>query len=945
MDQNTLNSYLSSTPIDQLDIPHFIEKNLGYLLVDRGFSRFLYSSISEEKKADALLAFLKTRSHMEHHRPHKKGDGINEYEVYCSYSKQESRLSLSDFYEAFSGFFTIPLLYNALDCSPDVVKAIRSLLEIGESQDQIMEFLHTVYNNPSTSFVPSKNSDLENDSALNYQRKMAYANAKRLLMPIANKILDAICVALTDFEYNDILLENNAVLHLFASALEKDKTNQPVMIVEPTSFLIKRLYGNNPLRNRTIIFVLGNQVLVDIYSKFFENKSFQFVFSEDLDSKLSTPSNIPTDILVFGTHIKEPEIKTNYIKTLLSSARDKHTLFFLDADNVLKCGDSSLGRHLSQTFFNRVWLFPEGIQNSTMPIRKTLLQTQYGYCDSSINVFVTHFRLSENEKNQFLMPYMFNASLSIEEAKSSDVSFRNTFWVQYFSYYKKTSQKRKSAISYCFSAEIMVYYRLSGEGTPEHPFRLSAYVREPGDKKSKAAIIDESKKSTKKVAPNEIEQWIKNDYLRDDNVRVSVINSYQRFYENKPITLRSFVYINQKWSKDLPSTVREDLFVLSDSILGDLYLDRITSTDIESVLEEDMQRYSSKMSLLSDLFDVAILHGHCSCNPAKSILRQTRVDREDYYQVRANLTRKNLSREQFIKLYIILNKQCAKHSQVHLAAMICLLLGLDANIVCALKWRDLIQITTADFSFLQICIQRQLNNDGTEIRPFTSHEQFRLIPCPSVLTDLLFDYYQLVLTASTGLSKDLIKERFIFGAANSSENTRPLFSPQKLRKEIRNVIKKLELPPDIITIPDNAKGTTETNLAYYQGDLFRMNFHYYARHIGKFEAGEIEYFLGLQASTTFSRNYCDYSNVFAQYILFIKLERVFSDLFRPNIFSAEKKKVDSIDGSFSYRTIPDTQNCTSIGIQLTLPADAAADIIIDTKHGASIMVQHLEGNK
>lgn len=107
------------------------------------------------------------------------------------------------------------------------------------------------------------------------------------------------------------------------------------------------------------------------------------------------------------------------------------------------------------------------------------------------------------------------------------------------------------------------------------------------------------------------------------------------------------------------------------------------------------------------------------------------------------------------------------------------------------------------------------------------------------------------------MPQEYINDSFIFADAATLNK---VLSPVKLRKENRKLIKKLNIPAVIIPIPDNSKGTIETNLAYYPGDIFRTNFDYYARHTGKFELGEIEYFLGLQPSTTFSRNYCDYAN-------------------------------------------------------------------------------------
>lgn len=940
MELEALRSYLLSAPRNELDVVRYIEENLGFLLSDRGFSRFLYSTRTKEEKADAVLAFLQTLASLEENRPRKKGTVINAYEEYRKYSEPDLRLSQAGFSEAFSGFFCVPLLNEVLDCDSKVVTAVRSLLKTGDSPETIVEYLKTIYDSPASSFIPA--SDLSSDpkSDSDIIRKKAYALAKSLLMPITVKILDALCMTLTDFTYNDILLENNAVWNLFASTVNNSKAiEQPLMIIEPTPFLLKWIRAHNPFRDRNIVFVLENRTLVEIYSKIFERNGFRFVVSEDLEDYVTSESNIPTDVLLFGTHIKDPMRKTNYINVLVNSSRDEYSLFLLDSDKAVKCGDSPFGRQLARTCFDRIWLLPGGIRNASAPIRKTLLQARFGYCKGPAYVSISHFVLAGNDKNQYLKPYMFQASLPAEKAKESEVSFRNTFWTQYFPFYTKTSQKRKAAIGFCYSAEITVYYRMSGEGTPEKPFRLSAYVREPGGKASTSPMIAESKKFSRKAIPDGVERWIKKDYLLDPKVRAAVSGVYRSYYDKKPITLRGLIYLNPQWSDEYQSDLQEDLFALADSILGEQYLDKITPADIEIAMNEDGQRYSFKMRLLSGLFDFAIQKGHCFLNPAKGMLNQTRIAHEELYQVRANLKRRNFSKEQFCKTYLFLRRHCVKHSQMHLAAMICLLLGLDASIVCALTWGDLIQITEPGFSFLQLCIQRQFDNDGSKVKAFTRREQFRLIPCPTVLASFLLDYYNVALDENAGMPEDYVNAKLIF--PDSAGGVKPLFSPKELSKEIKKIIQRSGFPSEIISVPDKKRGTLETDLAYL-GELFRSNFDFYARHLGMFESGEIEYFLGVQASTTFSRNYCDYSNVYAQYILFKKLERINSALFYKNGFTAERIKEERIKGSLSYTSMPDMQNRTSVGIHLTLPLDTGADIVVDTKHGTRIIIQDLE---
>ncbi len=166
-------------------------------------------------------------------------------------------------------------------------------------------------------------------------------------------------------------------------------------------------------------------------------------------------------------------------------------------------------------------------------------------------------------------------------------------------------------------------------------------------------------------------------------------------------------------------------------------------------------------------------------------------------------------------------------------------------------------------------------------------------------------------------------------------------APSNLRKNNRKLIRKLNIPPEVIPIPDNSKGTIDTNLAYYPGDIFRTSFDYYARHYGFFETGEEEYFLGIQASTTFSRNYCDYSKDQAQLNIYTKLERIIKKVFYKDIFQAKKERI-KIKETFSLVSSSDSHNLSFIGIDLTIPENVETIISINTKHGYNLSIQELE---
>ena len=940
----SLCNYIKNTNEAHLDIASFIEKYYPHLLVNCAFADFVYSNISEVKKADAIISAFKAKKEAEYNRSHKKGFLPDYYALYCSFANPTNRLTCKEYYDYFSDYCGMPLSGSEYNLNTKVNKAIQSLTSIGESSDNILLFLDNLWNDSTYSFIPNSENPLAySDSEFEHIRKSIYSDAKKLLMPIKNNMLDAICATITDMNENDIPLENIPVLQLFSNTVKNQiSIIEPILIIEPSPFFIKKLRGNNPFRRRKVIFVLQDNILVEIYTKLFKVSDFSFIQANNLSTVIASVDLYPTNVLLFGTHIRDTSLKTEYIRFCLSCVNNMHYLCILDSDYYIQHKSSPIKSALSKANINNIWLFPSGISHATKPEMKVLLQCTYGYVQQSSNkITLTRYTLTSNKKDQYLSPNYYQAQLSSDDFFSSDLKLRSIYRANFLESQTKSSMIRNTAESFTYSSELSVYYTISGEGNFKHPYRVAAYVREPQIGNSKSPIILNSKKSTKKISPNEIENWIENTYLRSNSIRSAISNIYQKYYQNKPVTLRSFIFFNYEWEKTLPHNALNDLYFINHSLLGDIPIDNISFEDISQILYADSHYVRIRMMLLSNLFDLAIKQGYCKNNPIKNELRSTQNEHEFFYQVRSNLTLKNLNEQHFIYAINVLLKKCQKGNLIALASTVCILTGLDANIVCALKWKDFSTIHISGnikCTISQLCIQRQSCNDGTEIKPFVRHEQYRKLPCPSILSNLLSEEYKKTKTIHSGMPQEYIDNSYIF--IDTSTNNLPL-SPIKLRKANRELIKKINIPAEIIPIPDNKKGTLDTNLAYYPYDLFRTNFDYYARHVGKFELGEIEYYLGIQPSTTFSRYYCDYTNDYSQLILYTKLERIIKRLISEDNFHA-KQENKNITDTCSIVSSTDSHNLSFIGIDLAVTENSNISITVDTKYGHRIYVQETE---
>ena len=919
-----LQNYLDNTPSNELDILAFVKERLPHLLSNAGLSSFLFSSASEALKGDALLSALKMLTYAEAHRPHTKGEQVDHYKVYSLFADPRMKLNEHEFTKAFDCFFMTILSSEDLDGETRVYKAISDLFNLGETQEEILDQLISLLKNPAAPLFSIGASAKDLDPDLKLQRMAEYTSIKQRLMPIRENIFDALCATFVDLNSNDVSLENTAVFNSFIKTIDNSSViSSPIVIIEPTPCLIKKLRRNNPVKDRQMVFVMANEKLAALYQSLFSRSKFSFITKSACLQQLNSGILVPSDVLLFNNHVTDLTTKTEYIDVFLSNARNTHKLHVFDSDYAIK---NTIARDKlpSTICVDSILLFPSGIHNATSPQMKMLVSCAYGYCSINESVTIRHYKLTSNSHYQCLLPYAYQGHMKQSELTNFILKPRTVFHTQQTDSQTKNKGSRSVANTFQFTTEIAVQYSLSGEGTTDKPYRMAAYFQDPSTRKK----LYESEKRTKKVSPGDAANWIETNYLNDGTIRQLISASLLNYYKGKDITLKSFIYLDVDFTTELSPTSKRDLDLIKDSILAEYKTGEISFEDAQAVFLFNSRCYPLLL-LLSRIIDRAVKMGLCKNNPIKRELQKIKSDHTGLYEVNTNLTKKHLKLNEFKTIYNTIMQKTKTGSISALASLVCLLTGLDANIVAALKIRDLKVIEfkpCSDLSFLQLIIQRQQNNDGSEYQRFSRTEQYRKVPCPSILRDILLQRKEEVEHAHIGMPDDYCMDLRIFPES---------LTPEILRKNNRKLIQSTNIPPELIPVPDDRKGTVETNLANYRGDLFRTNIDYYARHFGLFEAGEIEYLLGIQASTTFSRHYCDYGNDYAQLILYRKMERILFTLSERD-FVAEIK---TISEETQYSTMPDHHNRTFLGIDINTNSNTDITITVDTLFGATIQSQ------
>lgn len=274
----------------------------------------------------------------------------------------------------------------------------------------------------------------------------------------------------------------------------------------------------------------------------------------------------------------------------------------------------------------------------------------------------------------------------------------------------------------------------------------------------------------------------------------------------------------------------------------------------------------------------------------------------------------------------------------YIGVLLRLLTGLSANVICGLKWKDILNIES--YGIRKLIITRQAVNDGSAYRGFESLEDYLCFPCSNALSRHLEEASQLTKKLYPAFSSfdewPIVRQS---EALNRRGGGKAMYAPRELESLCRQLIRELQLPDWIVTIPDQGEGTKETNLNSYGGDFLRENFRFWTLSYAGMTNDETAYLIGNTPETTFGRYYCDYLNDASQYLLHVKLRRLDTILTQREEPGAvrEYTAVGNLQGSVSTGPQP-----ASFLLRVSLPPEAAAlDVDIACSHAASAFASSL----
>lgn len=692
------------------------------------------------------------------------------------------------------------------------------------------------------------------------------------------------------YRTNNIAVENNFLYNLFQNKTKsKINSSRNNIVIGASPFFIKKWISSRAVDELPTTFVVHDDY-INLLNLHFNNPNYSGKITNRVRgiSLSEFISNIQAEILSANVLVIDNPMINNHMAAIESvSLKDSGCSSYFEYT-----GDSRMIEVIGSNLLNkknmRGYLMPKGLLENTRPKYKILWTAEDG---ESYNKDIEFARVVKiNEKNDYdkvMIDYIhtFTASRSMLANGSSLRA------VLYSSNSNKSGNARKKTNSLQFSPEIDINYVLSDNGKNNYP-RIEAYYKAKNNNfetnnNGRKSIVKNTKKCITTVPYEDVEKWVQTVYpfliirTRDGETisirdRIgAVFNDYKMLSDSDAYQLmsfRTFWYTNPKLEERFSMKSKALLKKIAMSSIGELYIQNTTVQEYSDEIEKSLLKKSKikeLLAIISIALDYALKMGYITMNPFDEISVEEVSYEKNFATIRRNLTKKTFTSIEFSKAVEYLGGKIEEGQIEYIALLIKLCMGLESNIVCALRWRDIIY--NDSLRFHQLLIYEQISSDGKTCSGFTKEETYRVLPVPSMLS-----YYFKVGREELGRHKTVEEDSLIF-----------TINPHTLGKLSKELMVFLNIEPQIIWVPASDSSLIETDIGKFYGDIFQTNVKYWCLWAG-YTVDEISYFCGNQAATTVGRHYLDFKNDYIQYRIFRKLDRIFK-LILPRMYDLDSE--------------------------------------------------------
>ncbi len=775
---------------------------------------------------------------------------------------------------------------------------------------------------------------------------------------IRDVLLDVLCGMYYDSGSNDLEVENKIVYSLFESRnLSADPKHNGVVIIEPSLLFIKKWLGNTYIKEtkKISIIVLKSSKLVSILKHYVDsrNGNVGFVSLDSLGSYVLPKDICVESSLMFATHFQNSQ-KVRGVLNSIKEAFSPDYYFILGTDAWLTKKDSEFTSFFDDNDLNvsKISLFSDRIPNSTSPKRKMLLECG-NKTDASQETLVTYFSLDTiSFKDCFAINRLpFEVTVVLNDLlKDDSPSIREIYKTAQYNYLIKDSKrKRLPRKSINFTDEIVLQYTEQNDHNYPDRKELYIYVPKPELIDNDVVIGDDS---ITKFHKSNIEKESIRDYLVKDfpfqvssrkkvDFRNEIANVYRDVYKGKPLSIRTYVYIHPEL-EDIFGSKELQLFkeMVFETEIGSLNITDLNKEKVQDIFNAIFENGSSSKRLAYAEFVEYILQSAADNNHIheSSVIEEIDDQSDKYYDTsdtRNAFALRSFSLDENRLLYNTSLKNFRKGKRDYLGLVISQVVGLDFSYVCALKVRDFLILEDYEDrgkQIYQLCINAFMDYRGKQVEDLTNSYQYRYIPLPQELSELIIEEIENKKSVHPDYSKASINDLFLVEGDDLTDKGERCISPKTLASLCRTELNKVGIDGQIIKIPDKNRSFSDLTISKYNNKIYRHNYRHYGIEKALFTEGEINYLIGLNPPNTYSNNYGDNDENSSQFELYQKQKRFFNLIFRDREIVHYKSA-----GQIRHYVSSDLSNSkTLLVLEVESSSDEPVTIDISTEHGVSI---------
>ncbi len=861
---------------DRVFLTKFLRSNALDTIIDYETIKDVMTGIKdEEDKASILIACIQAKNDIEQGRSHRKGSRKNYdslvFDAFRARYKGKTKLTRKMALSLCSGIGGISITGKDLYIgNTSVVKAFKILNKLDFGLADRLAVIETLLT--TNSAMSAADSLLTRD---NPEYKAYYNAFKEILKCVGTNItnrLDFICAISFNKDSNDIELENKPVYYSATGNIIREcegAEEYRVSLIEPSPFFIRKWKQDDIPSNIEIDVVISNDHIRSMLKPLYDD-TLGITFRSYDDFFKSLNSGAPDSTIIFATRVPENESIDAILSKLEGAAIKEHSLYIFGSDDVLLHSDSLTHQKLSSMAVSRIDLLPQGINCCTFPARKTFLHAYYGYIhsDHPENIAVSKYSLNNNSTSQMISLPTRAYSISRKSFNSGQRSLRSLVSDNQKLDLSKSPNKRSEPRSYPFTKEIQLSYSVFNSNDGTYRIRAHAVLLNSDGKKLSIANSSLEKKylSTEQDILEFLEKYpySMKRTSEDNNIQSIISSECRSFFKGKSITLKTFLYIYPELSEEFSERVFKELSDLLKSDLGDVDMSFISTALLTDALNDfylyDEHRISifTLATAVSDLFDIAIAYGHCRFNPALGLIIQHKERFQELDEVSNALGKRFLMPKEIHHIINICSRKIKIGAFEYFSVILRLALGLESNIIAALKWSDFKEYVTDTGEIkYQLRIERQIGKKGSEVEPLKRVEQIRLIPVISPLAKILLDRKESLLSAGNGITEQDLKGKHIIPGDHKLDSSALIMLPKKINSLCLELIKDLDIPENYLPLPDNKYGILEANLNATKNDIYKNTFRHYLLRSSYISLGDMSYLLGIQAPSVDFGNYID----------------------------------------------------------------------------------------